>query len=161
MNMPLPGDPAPEIALPDEHGTSHRLVERRGSWTVVYFYPKDDTPGCTTEACGFRDLHDELAGMDAAIWGISPDGSGSHAAFRAKFGLPFTLLSDPDHAAAAAYGAWGEKKNYGKTSMGIIRSSFLVGPDGRVAAAWPKVTADGHAAEVLAALRAARDTAAS
>ncbi|HEY4752177.1 MAG TPA: thioredoxin-dependent thiol peroxidase [Candidatus Limnocylindrales bacterium] len=149
------GDDAPEFALPDEHGAIHRLADRRGSWTVVYFYPADDTAGCTTEACQFRDLHDEIGGLDAEIWGISPDGSGSHAAFRAKYGLPFTLLSDEDHAAAERYGAWGEKTNYGKTYMGIIRSSWLVGPDGTVAAAWPKVKADGHAAQVLAALKAA------
>jgi thioredoxin-dependent peroxiredoxin len=156
MTMPQAGDLAPEVALPDEHGDVHRLADRRGSWTVVYFYPKDDTPGCTTEACGFRDLHGDLAGMDAAVWGISPDGSGSHAAFRAKFGLPFLLLSDEDHAVAGAWGAWGEKKNYGKTYMGIIRSTYLVDPDGRIARAWPAVRADGHAAEVMAALRAAR-----
>ncbi len=126
--MPQAGDLAPEVALPDEHGTVHRLSDRRGSWTVIYFYPKDDTPGCTTEACGFRDVNADLEGLDARVWGISPDGAGSHAAFRAKFGLPFTLLSDEDHAVAEAYGAWGEKRNYGKTYMGIIRSSFLVGP---------------------------------
>jgi peroxiredoxin Q/BCP len=156
MSTPQAGDLAPEVALPDEHGAIHRLADRRGSWTVVYFYPKDDTPGCTTEACQFRDLHDEIGGLDAAVWGISPDGTGSHAAFRAKFGLPFTLLSDEDHAAAEAFGAWQERMNYGRTYMGIVRSSFLVDPDGRLAATWPKVKADGHAAEVLAAIRAAQ-----
>ena len=154
MSMPNVGDDAPDLALPDEHDTIHHLADRRGSWTVVYFYPADDTSGCTTEACGFRDLHAEIGGLDAEIWGISPDGSGSHAAFRAKYGLPFTLLSDVDHAVAERYGAWGEKNNYGRTYFGIIRSSFLVGPDGRVAAVWAKVKVDGHAAEVLAALRA-------
>ena len=155
MSMPQAGDPAPQISLPDETGTTHRLADRRGSWTVVYFYPKDDTPGCTTEACGFRDLHGDLAEMGVEVWGISPDGSASHAAFRAKFGLPFTLLSDPDHAVAEAWGAWGEKSNYGKTYMGIIRSTFLVDPDGRVGRTWPKVRTEGHAAQVLDALRAA------
>ena len=154
-NMPNVGELAPDFELRDDTGAVHRLSDRRGHFTVVYFYPADDTPGCTTEACQFRDLHDEIGGLDAEIWGISPDGSGSHAAFRAKFGLPFTLLSDEDHAVAERYGAWGEKMNYGRKYMGIIRSSWLVGPDGRVAAAWPKVKADGHAAEVLAALRAA------
>ncbi len=154
--MPKPGDQAPEVALPDEHGIIHALADRRGSWTVVYFYPKDDTTGCTTEACGFRDLHGELDGLDAQVWGVSPDGAGSHAAFRAKYGLPFTLLSDEDHAAAEAFGAWGEKKNYGRTYMGIIRSSFLVDPEGRVAEAWPSVRADGHADQVLEALREAQ-----
>ncbi|MEI7743945.1 MAG: thioredoxin-dependent thiol peroxidase [Chloroflexota bacterium] len=156
MSMPQAGDLAPEVALPDEQGTLHRLADRAGAWTIVYFYPKDDTPGCTTEACGFRDLHAELAGLDAAVWGISPDGSGSHAAFRAKFGLPFTLLCDEDHTVAETWGAWGEKVNYGRTYMGIIRSSFLVDPDGRVARAWPKVNAEGHAEAVRDALAAAR-----
>ena len=157
MSMPQAGDLAPEVALPDETGTVHELSGRRGGWTVVYFYPADDTPGCTTEACQFRDLNDELEGLDARIWGVSPDGSGSHAAFRAKFGLPFTLLSDEDHAVAERYGAWGEKQNYGKTYMGIIRSSFLVDPEGRIAKVWPKVKADGHASQVLEALKAARE----
>jgi peroxiredoxin Q/BCP len=147
------GDLAPEVALPDEQGSVHRLDDRRGSWTVLYFYPEDDTPGCTTEACQFRDLNGDLQGLDAEIWGVSPDGAGSHAAFRAKFGLPFTLLSDEDHAVADRYGAWGEKKNSGRTYEGLIRSSFLVGPDGRLAKVWPKVKADGHAQEVLDTLR--------
>jgi peroxiredoxin Q/BCP len=156
MSIPQPGDQAPEVALPDETGTTHRLSDRRGSWTVVYFYPKDDTPGCTTEACAFRDLHSDFTGADAEIWGISPDGSGAHAAFRAKYGLPFTLLSDEDHAVAEAYGAWREKTNYGKTYMGIGRSSFLVGPDGRVVRAWANVKAEGHAEQVRGALEEAR-----
>jgi len=156
MSMQQVGDQAPEVALPDEHGTLHRLADRRGSWTVVYFYPKDDTPGCTTEACQFRDLHADIEGLDAAVWGVSPDGSASHASFRAKFGLPFTLLSDVDHAVSEAYGAWQERTNYGRTYMGIGRSSFLVDPDGRIAATWPKVKADGHAAQVLDAIRAAQ-----
>ena len=156
MSIPLAGEPAPDLQLPDEHGAPHRLADRRGSWTVVYFYPADNAPGCTTEACQFRDLHGELAGLDAAIWGVSPDGSGSHAAFRAKFGLPFTLLSDEDHAVAERWGAWREKLNYGKRYMGIARSSFLVDPEGQIATAWPTVKADGHADQVLAALRAAQ-----
>ena len=155
MSMPAAGDPAPDLALPDEGGTIHRLSDRAGGWTVVYFYPKDDTPGCTTEACQFTELAPEVRALGGEIWGISPDGGKSHAAFRTKFGLSFPLLSDVDHAVAEAYGAWQEKTNYGKTYMGIARSSFLVGPDGRVAVAWPKVKAEGHAAEVLAALRAA------
>jgi peroxiredoxin Q/BCP len=156
MTMPQPGDRAPEVALPDDDGTIHRLSDRAGEWTVIYFYPADDTPGCTTEACQFRDLNGRIESEDAEVWGISPDGSGSHARFRAKFGLPFTLLSDEDHAVAEAYGAWGRKVLYGKESIGLIRSSFLVGPDGRVVRAWPKVKADGHAEQVLEALHEAR-----
>jgi thioredoxin-dependent peroxiredoxin len=157
MSIPVPGDPAPAVELPDDTGTIHRLSDRRGTWTVIYFYPKDDTPGCTTEACGFRDAYDDITHGGAEIWGISPDDATSHAAFQAKFGLPFTLLSDVDHAVAEAYGAWREKSNYGRTYWGIGRSSFLVGPDGRIAAAWPNVKADGHAAAVLKVLREARD----
>ena len=156
MSTPQAGDLAPEVALPDEHGTVHRLSDRRGSWTVVYFYPQDDTSGCTMEACQFRDLHSDIGRHDAEVWGISPDGSGSHAAFREKYSLPFTLLSDEDHAVAVAYDAWQEKNNYGKKYWGIVRSSYLVDPDGRIAVAWPRVKADGHAAEVLAALESAR-----
>jgi peroxiredoxin Q/BCP len=157
MSTPQAGDLAPEVALPDEHGTVHRLADRRGSWTVLYFYPEDDTPGCTTEACQFRDVDAEMGALDAEVWGVSPDGAGSHAAFRAKFALPFTLLSDEDHAAADRYGAWGEKRNYGRTYFGIIRSSFLVDPEGRLARVWPRVKADGHAGQVLEALRAERE----
>jgi peroxiredoxin Q/BCP len=149
------GDLAPDLVLPDEHGAPHHLADRRGSWTIVYFYPRDDTPGCTTEGCGFRDVDADIAALGAQVWGISPDGAASHAAFRAKFGLPFTLLSDEDHAAAERWGAWGEKQSYGRTSVGILRSTFLVDPDGRIARAWPRVRADGHAGLVLEALRAA------
>jgi peroxiredoxin Q/BCP len=156
MNAPVPGDPAPDFSLPDEEGTVHRLSDRAGHWTVVYFYPEDDTPGCTTEACQFRDGHGALAEDDAEVWGISPDGAASHARFRSKFDLPFTLLSDEDHSVAEAYGAWATKRLYGRESVGIVRSSFLVDPDRRVSHAWPKVRADGHAAEVAAALREAR-----
>ena len=152
----MPGDPAPDFALLDDRGDVHRLSERRGRWTVVYFYPQDDTPGCTTEACQFRDARASFADQDAEVWGISPDGRDSHARFRTKFDLPFTLLSDEDHAVAEAYGAWALKKLYGREYMGIQRSSFLVDPDGRIARAWPKVKADGHAAEVEDALRLAR-----
>ncbi len=156
MSAPVQGDPGPEFALPDDRGIVHRLADRRGHWTVVYFYPEDDTPGCTTEACQFRDTHDAILDEDAEVWGISPDGAASHARFRATFDLPFTLLSDEDHAVAEAYGAWTLKNRYGRQYMGIQRSSFLVDPEGRVARAWPKVTADGHAAEVVAALAEAK-----
>lgn len=156
MSMPTAGDLAPEVALPDENGTVHRLSDRRGSWTVVYFYPKDDTPGCATEACEFRDVNAAVEDRGAAIWGISRDGQDSHAAFRSKYDLPFTLLSDPDHAVTEAWGAWQLKVSYGKEAMGVVRSSFLVDPDGVIVKAWPKVSPEGHAAEVLEALEAAQ-----
>ena len=154
--MPVAGDQAPPVALPDERGTLHRLAEQRGRWTIVYFYPEDDTPGCTTEACQFRDLDESIRDEGADVWGISPDGSDSHRRFREKFELPFTLLSDQDHGVAQAYGAWTLRQSYGREYMGIQRSSFLVDPDGLIAWAWPKVKANGHAAEVLARLAAAK-----
>jgi len=154
MSIPEPGDLAPEIALPDETGTVHRLAEQRGRWTIVYFYPKDDTPGCTTEACEFRDANQTIHERGADVWGISPQGAGSKRAFREKFDLPFTLLADEQHTVAEAYGSWVEKTNYGKTYWGTARTTFLVDPDGRIARTWPKVKAEGHAAEVLAALEA-------
>lgn len=156
MSMPQAGEPAPDLALPDERGVVHRLADQRGRWTVLYFYPEDDTPGCTTEACQFRDADAAIRDLGADVWGVSPDGAASHARFRQKFGLPFTLLSDEGHAVAERYGAWQLKKAYGRESWGIRRSTFLVDPEGRVARAWPTVKADGHAAEVLAALEAAR-----
>jgi len=156
MSMPEAGDQAPAVALPDEHGAIHRLSGQGGRWTIVYFYPEDDTSGCTTEACQFRDLHPVIQDEGADVWGISPDGAASHHRFTEKFELPFTLLSDEDHAVATAYGAWTLKQNYGREYMGIQRSSFLVDPDGRVAFAWPRVKADGHAADVLVRLAAAK-----
>ncbi len=156
--MPEVGRLAPDFELHDDLGESHRLSDRRGRYTVVYFYPADDTPGCTKEACSFRDKDTAFQEADTEVWGVSPQGPASKAAFRAKYGLPFTLLADEDHAVADAYGAWGEKTNHGKSYLGIIRSSFLVGPDGRIEHVWPKVKPEGHAVEVLAALRAARPT---
>jgi len=152
----MAGDPAPAIDLPDASGIVHSLADQGGRWTVLYFYPKDDTPGCTVEACEFRD---DLAGFlerDADIWGVSPQGADSKRKFVEKFSLPFPLLIDADHAVAESYGSWVEKQNYGKTYWGTARTTFLVGPDGRIAAAWPKVKPEGHAAEVLAALDAAK-----
>jgi peroxiredoxin Q/BCP len=156
MTTPESGDPAPEVALPDDAGVVHRLSEQRGRWTLVYFYPEDHTPGCTTEACQFRDLHPMLESEGLSVWGISPDSAASHAKFRQKFELPFTLLVDDGHRVADEYGAWGKKKNYGREYDGIIRSSFLVGPDGRIAHVWPKVKADGHAGDVLETYRSLR-----
>lgn len=156
MSTPMVGDAAPAVALPDETGTVHDLADQRGRWTILYFYPEDDTSGCTTEACQFRDLHADIVAGDADVWGVSPDGAASHQRFKTKYGLPFTLLSDEDHAVAESYGAWGLKQNYGREYMGLIRSSFLIDPDGRIARVWPKVKADGHAEQVFAALNEAR-----
>ena len=156
MSTLNPGDVAPAFALPDENGTLHKLADQRGHWMVVYFYPNDDTPGCTTEACQFRDVQQDISVEGATVWGISPQGADSHRRFREKYGLTFTLLSDEDHGIAEAYGAWGLKVSSGVEKMGLIRSTVLVDPDGRVAKTWPKVSADGHAAEVLAALREIR-----
>jgi peroxiredoxin Q/BCP len=152
MSMPAVGEAAPEIALPDETGTIHHLSDQRGRWTILYFYPEDDTPGCTTEACEFRDRNETILKRGADVWGVSPQGAASKQAFREKFQLPFTLLADEGHRAADAYGAWGEKVNYGRRYLGIIRSTFLIAPDGRIARVWPKVRAQGHAAAVLEAL---------
>ncbi len=108
--MPAVGDLAPEVALPDETGTIHRLADQRGRWTILYFYPEDDTAGCTTEACEFRDRNETIHERGADVWGVSPDGASSHRKFRDKFELPFTLLSDVGHPVAETYGAWGEKR---------------------------------------------------
>jgi peroxiredoxin Q/BCP len=152
--MPDVGDPAPEIALPDETGSIHRLADQRGRWTIVYFYPKDDTPGCTVEACEFRDANVTINERGADVWGISPQGASSKKHFREKFDLPFILLADEGHEVAEAYGSWVEKQNYGKTYMGTARTTFLVDPDGRIAKTWSKVKPEGHAADVLASLDA-------
>ncbi len=150
--MPQVGQAAPELALLDDEGVERRLSDRRGQWTVVYFYPKDDTPGCTVEACEFRDANDEIRSRDAEVWGVSVLGTGSKAAFKRKFDLPFVLLADEDHQAAERYGTWVEKQNYGRTYMGIQRATFLVDPDGLIRRVWPRVKAEGHADDVLAAL---------
>jgi peroxiredoxin Q/BCP len=152
MSMPAAGDQAPEVALPDETGTIHRLSDQAGRWTILYFYPKDDTPGCTVEACEFRDSIETYEQRGADVWGISPQGATSKKAFREKFDLPFTLLADEAHEVAEAYGSWVEKQNYGKTYWGTARTTFLVDPEGRIVRTWPKVKPEGHAAEVLAEL---------
>jgi len=156
MSVPEPGQMAPDVVLPDETGAVHRLADQHGRWTVLYFYPKDDTPGCTVEACEFRDANETIHERGADVWGISPQGAKSKRAFREKFGLPFVLLADLDHAVADAYGSWVEKTNYGKSYMGVARRTFLVDPEGRIARTWEKVKPEGHAAEVIAALDAAQ-----
>jgi peroxiredoxin Q/BCP len=158
VSIPEAGEQAPEFVLPDESGTIHRLVDQRGRWTILYFYPKDDTPGCTVEACEFRDTNETIVERGADVWGVSPQGAASKRAFREKFGLPFTLLADENHEVAEAYGSWVEKHNYGKTYWGTARTTFLIGPDGRIARTWPKVKPEGHARDVLAALDEAQAT---
>jgi thioredoxin-dependent peroxiredoxin len=154
--VPQPGQVAPDIALADGDGVIHRLADQRGHWVVLYFYPKDDTPGCTTEACGFRDATAEFSERDAVVWGVSPQGAASKAAFRAKYGLGFPLLIDADHAVAGAYGSWVEKQQNGRTYMGVARRTFLIDADGRIARTWEKVKPEGHPSEVLAVIDAVR-----
>ena len=148
------GKPAPDFTLRSDSGDTVHLADLRGKPVVVYFYPKDDTPGCTTQACAIRDSWGQFEKAGATVLGISPDSAESHEKFKTKFSLPFPLLADEDHAVAKAYGAWGEKKNYGKTYFGIIRSTFVIGPDGTVAKAFPRVDPKTHADKVLAALDA-------
>ena len=150
--MPAEGATAPDFTLHDDTGTERHLSDRRGQWTVLYFYPKDDTTGCTIEACEFRDANAEYGNRAAEVWGVSILGTGSKARFKAKFGLPFTLLADEDHAVAEKYGTWVQKLNYGKPFMGIQRATFLIDPDGRVARRWTRVKPEGHAQQVLDAL---------
>jgi peroxiredoxin Q/BCP len=145
-----PGDPAPEIELATDAGAPFRLSSLKGKTVVVYFYPKSDTPGCTTEACEFRD--NAVLAKKAVVVGVSPDTVAAQARFKAKYGLPFPLLADADHAAAEAYGVWKEKNMYGKKYMGVERSTFVVGPDGMIRDVFDKVKPAGHAAQVLAAL---------
>lgn len=154
MGFPEPGTQAPAFELTDQAGETVSLDALRGRWVVLYFYPRDDTPGCTREACSFRDVHGDLAAAGAVVLGLSPDRASAHAKFAAKHGLPFQLLVDTDdHATARAYGAWGLKKNYGKEYEGMVRSTVLIDPEGRVAKVWPRVKPDAHGEEVLRWLR--------
>jgi peroxiredoxin Q/BCP len=148
------GQMAPDFTLSDDHGAKVKLSALRGTPVVLYFYPKDDTPGCTREACSFRDRKSEIAKAGIKIFGISPDSVESHQEFRDKFTLNFPLLADVDHKVAERYGAWREKNMYGKKSMGIQRSTFLIDADGRVAKVWKSVQVDGHDAKVLEAVAA-------
>jgi thioredoxin-dependent peroxiredoxin len=155
-DMPKVGDQAPDFELPDDAGTIRRLSDERGKWVVLYFYPKDDTPGCTIEACEFRDANADIANLDAEVWGVSILSTGSKQAFKDKFDLPFTLLADEGHDVADLYGTWVQKQNYGRTYWGVKRSTFLVDPEGKIARVWPTVKPEGHAAQILAALDEAR-----
>jgi peroxiredoxin Q/BCP len=146
------GKPAPDFELESDSGDTVKLSDFRGRSVVLYFYPKDDTPGCTTEACEFRDAYDVFRERGAEILGVSPDDVGSHGKFKTKYELPFTLLADPEHKVAEKYGVWGERSSYGKTSMGITRSTFIIDPDGNVAKAMLGIKPAGHASEVLGSL---------
>jgi len=152
------GSKAPPFSLPNQDGRPVKLGELKGRWVVLYFYPKDDTPGCTTEACDFTDGIKAFEKRDAVVLGCSADSPESHRKFIAKHKLKVTLLSDAEHKVMEAYGAWGPKKLYGRSFMGIIRSTFIIGPDGKVAHHWPRVKSAGHAQAVrekLSELRAA------
>lgn len=146
------GDPAPPFDLENDRGEHVKLADLKGKWVVLYWYPKDDTPGCTTEACGIRDNWSLISG-DAELFGISPDNVASHQKFRDKYTLPFPLLADPDHTVSDAYGVWGKKTFAGREYMGVDRATFIIGPDGKLARVYPKVTPAGHALEIMQALK--------
>ncbi len=148
----ISGQPAPPFTLPDQDGTPVSLGDFAGSTVVVYFYPADDTPGCTKEACQFNDNLQAFSRSGVTVVGISPDGAEKHRRFRDKYGLQFPLLTDADRSIMTAYGAYGEKTLYGKKTVGVIRSTFIVAPNGTIQRAWYNVRADGHASKVLAEL---------
>lgn len=153
--MPLKsGEPAPAFSLPDQTGTTHSLADYRGKWVLLYFYPKDDTPGCTKEACAIRDHFPAFGTLDAVVFGVSADPVKSHAKFAEKYDLPFPLLADERAETVKAYDAWGPKKFMGKEFLGVKRVSYLIDPAGRIAKAYPKVKAAEHAEEVLGDLGA-------
>ena len=149
------GSPAPDFELRSDTGETVRLSSLRGKPVVLYFYPKDHTSGCTTQACAIRDAWGEFERAGAVVLGVSPDDVASHESFRADYELPFTLLADPEHAVAEAYGVWAEKSRYGRTYMGIVRSTFVIGPDGTVEKVMRNVKPETHADDVLAFLGAA------
>jgi peroxiredoxin Q/BCP len=152
--IPRPGAKAPPLALPDQRGREQSLAERRGSWVLVYFYPKDDTPGCTIEACSIRDEWEAFERAGIQVLGVSADPSSRHAQFASKHRLPFTLLADEEKSAIKAWGAWGKKKFMGREFDGILRISYLIDPQGVVAKVYPRVKPAEHAAEVLADVEA-------
>jgi thioredoxin-dependent peroxiredoxin len=147
------GDEAPDFTLTNDAGDEVTLSALRGKPVVLYFYPKDDTPGCTTQACGIRDVYGEFEAAGAIVLGVSPDSEASHVKFKEKFGLPFALLADTDHAVSDAYGVWGEKKYMGRTYMGVSRSTFVVDADGKLKRVMHNVKPDTHADEVLETLK--------
>jgi thioredoxin-dependent peroxiredoxin len=146
------GKEAPDFELTSDAGEQVKLSQFRGKPVVLYFYPKDDTPGCTTQACSIRDNYDDFAERGAVVLGVSPDEESSHVKFKQKYDLPFTLLADPDHTVSELYGVWGEKKYMGRTYMGVERSTFLIDSEGRVTKVMRKVKPDTHVERVLEAL---------
>lgn len=144
---------APDFSLPDQDGKTRTLGDYKGKWKVVYFYPKDDTPGCTTEACSFRDEYQYIQEKGAEVIGISKDSPASHKKFAEKYNLNFTLLSDESLDTIKAYGAWGERSMYGRKFMGIIRSTIIIDPDGNIVREYPKVTPKDHAVQIVKDLR--------
>ncbi|HEX2865438.1 MAG TPA: thioredoxin-dependent thiol peroxidase [Ignavibacteriales bacterium] len=152
------GDKAPEFTLKDTNGNTVSLEDFLGKKVVLYFYPKDDTPGCTKEACSFRDNLPAFGGLNAVILGLSADSEESHRKFTSKYNLPFTLLSDPDKKVIQAYGVWKEKNMYGKKSMGIERTTFIIDEQGRIMKVFPKVKVDGHVEEVMEAIGKRKET---
>lgn len=150
------GDRAPDFALQDQDGKTHRLSDYAGQTVVLYFYPKDDTPGCTKEACSFRDNHGAIQEAGAVVLGVSADDAASHQKFAEKYDLPFPLLVDEGAKVASEYGAWGEKVLYGKTVIGMTRSTFVIGPDGHLTKVWKRVQAEGHGEAVLGVLQGTR-----
>jgi thioredoxin-dependent peroxiredoxin len=152
--MPIAaGIQAPEFSLADESGMLRSLSEFRGHPVVLYFYPKDDTPGCTTEACNFRDDYSDYSTAGVSILGVSPDSSSSHAKFKAKYGLPFSLLADPEHKVCELYQVWGTKKNYGREYMGVFRTTYLIDGQGKIVHVFDNVKPAGHSIEILAELK--------
>ena len=147
------GDKAPDFTLNDQNGNPVSLADFAGKRVVLYFYPRDNTPGCTRQACAFAGAYQGFKKKDVVVIGVSKDSVASHKKFAEKFDLPFILLTDPELEVIQAYGVWQEKKNYGKVSMGVVRSTYLIGPDGTVEAVMPKAKPDTNAAEILAALR--------
>lgn len=152
--MPTVGKKAPAFKLVDQAGETHSLTAYKGKWVLLYFYPKDDTPGCTKEACGFRDLLPKFKKLDAVVLGVSADSEKSHAKFVTKFKLTFPLLADEDKEVVNAYGVWAKKKFMGREYMGILRTSFLISPDGKIAKVYENVKPELHPAEVEADIRA-------
>lgn len=146
------GSPAPNFRLQDQDGAWHTLEQYRGKWVVLYFYPKDNTPGCTKQACSFRDNSSKFAALNTQVLGVSTDSVESHVKFAEKFSLSFPLLSDPDHAVAEKYGVWKEKMNYGKKYMGLVRTTFIIDEAGKIAKVFNSVKVDGHEEKVLKAL---------